>query len=82
MVAPRKRARTKKGEFRGDNPSTPNINEAWEDTSVATKKAPAKKKAAKETVTKKAPATKAKAGLPPPGSAAHKAMILRGEIKE
>ena len=75
MVAPRKRARTKKGEFRGDNPSTPNINEAWEDTSVATKKAPAKKKAAKETV------TKAKAGLPPPGSAAHKAMILRGEIK-
>ncbi len=82
MVAPRKRARTKKGEFRGDNPSTPNINEAWEDTSVATKKAPAKKKAAKETVTKKAPVAKAKAGLPPPGSAAHKAMVLRGEIKE
>ena len=78
MVAPRKRARTKKGEFRGDNPSTPNINEAWEDTSVATKKAPAKKKA----VTKKAPVAKAKAGLPPPGSAAHKAMVLRGEIKE
>ena len=45
---------------------------------MATKKAPAKKK----TVTKKAPATKAKAGLPPPGSAAHKAMVLRGEIKE
>jgi hypothetical protein len=81
MVAPRKRARTKKGEFRGDNPSTPNINEAWEDTSVATKKAPAKKKAAKETVTKKAPVAKAKVGLPPPGSAAHKAMVLRGEIK-
>ena len=77
MGVPRKRARTKKGEFRGDNPSTPDINEAWEDTTVATKKAPAKKKAAKKTVTKKAPA-----GLPPPGSAAHKAMVLRGEIKE
>ena len=45
---------------------------------MATKKAPAKKK----TVTKKAPVAKAKAGLPPPGSAAHKAMVLRGEIKE
>ena len=49
---------------------------------MATKKAPAKKKAATKPVTKKAPATKAKAGFPPPGSAAHKAMILRGEIKE
>ena len=79
MEATRKRARTKGGKFRGDNPSTPDVNEAWEDTTVATKKAPAKKK---KTVTKKAPATKAKAGLPPPGSAAHKAMVLRGEIKE
>ena len=78
MEATRKRARTKGGKFRGDNPSTPDVNEAWEDTTVATKKAPAKKK----TVTKKAPATKAKAGLPPPGSAAHKAMVLRGQIKE
>ena len=78
MEATRKRARTKGGKFRGDNPSTPDVNEAWEDTTVATKKAPAKKK----TVTKKAPATKAKAGLPPPGGAAHKAMVLRGEIKE
>jgi hypothetical protein len=82
MAATRKRARTKGGTFRGDDPSTPDVNEAWEDTTVATKKAPAKKKAAKKTVTKKAPATKAKAGLPPPGSAAHKAMVLRGEIKE
>ena len=78
MEATRKRARAKSGKFRGDNPSTPDVNEAWEDTTVATKKAPAKKK----TVTKKAPATKAKAGLPPPGSAAHKAIVLRGEIKE
>lgn len=78
MEATRKRARTKGGKFRGDNPSTPDINEAWEDTTVATKKAPAKKKAA----TKKASAPKTKAGLPPPGSAAHKAMVLRGEIKE
>ena len=79
MAATRKRARTKGGKFRGDDPSTPEINEAWEDTTVASKKAPAKKKAAKKTVTKKTSAT---AGLPPAGSAAHKAMILRGEIKE
>ena len=82
MEATRKRARAKSGKFRGDDPSTPDVNEAWEDTTVATKKAQAKKKAAKETVTKKAPVAKAKAGLPPPGSAAHKAMVLRGEIKE
>ena len=48
MGAPRKRARTKKGKFRGDNASTPDINEAWEDTTVATKKAPAKKAPAKK----------------------------------
>ena len=47
---------------------------------MATKKAPAKKAAAK-----KAPAKKATAkatGTPPPNSAAYKAMVLRGEIKE
>ena len=76
MVAPRKRARTKKGEFRGDNPSTPNINEAWEETPVA-KKAPAK-----EPIVKKAPAKKSNVVLPPRWSAAYKAMIIRGEIKE
>tara|TARA_R110000824_G_scaffold107546_1_gene253885 strand:+ start:28 stop:258 length:231 start_codon:yes stop_codon:yes gene_type:complete len=76
MVAPRKRARTKKGEFRGDNPSTPNINEAWEETPVA-KKAPAK-----ETTAKKDPVKKSKVVLPPPWSALYKAMIIRGEIKE
>jgi hypothetical protein len=77
MGAPRKRARTKKGKFRGDNPSTPDINEAWEDTTVATKKAPAKKAAAKKAAPKKSSAT-----LPAPNSAAYKAMVLRGEIKE
>ena len=61
----RKRARNETGKFRGDDPSTPDINEAWEETTVATKKAPAKK-----------------ADMPSPGSAAYKAMILRGEIKE
>ena len=76
MATSKKRARTTGGKFRGDDPSTPDVNEAWEDTTVATKKA-----AAKKTVTKKAPATKAKAGLPPPASAEYKAMILRGEIK-
>ena len=77
----RKRARTESGKFRGDDPSTPDINEAWEDTTVATKKAPAKKAPAKKAPAKKA-ASKAKAGLPNPGSAAYKAMVLRGEIKE
>tara|TARA_Y100000296_G_C5068310_1_gene203506 strand:- start:50 stop:214 length:165 start_codon:yes stop_codon:yes gene_type:complete len=54
---------------------------------MATKKAPAKKAAAKKAPAKKAPAKKAAAKkatgtLPPPNSAAHKAMVLRGEIKE
>ena len=44
----RKRARTQSGKFRGDDPSTPDINEAWEEPSVATKKAPAKKTAVKK----------------------------------
>jgi len=74
----RKRARTEDGAFRGDDPSTPDINEAWEEETVATTKAPAKK-----TAPKKAPAAKiAKVGLPHPQSAAYKAMIIRGEIKE
>jgi len=49
----RKRARNESGKFRGDDPSTPDINEAWEDTTVATKKAPAKKPAAKKPAAKK-----------------------------
>ena len=69
MGAARKRARAKGGKFRGDDPSTPDINEAWEEPTVVTKK-------------KAAPKKKAAAGLPPLGSAAYKAMILRGEIKE
>ncbi len=44
---------------------------------MATKKAPAKKVAAK-----KAPAKKATGTLPPSNSAAYKAMVIRGEIKE
>ena len=78
-MATRKRARTEDGKFRGDDPSTPDINEAWEEPSVATKKAPAKKTAVKK---KAAPKKTVSADLPPPGSAARKAMILRGEIKE
>ena len=73
----RKRARTEDGAFRADDPSTPDINEAWEEETVATTKAPAKK-----TAPKKAPAKTAKAGLPHPQSASYKAMIIRGEIKE
>ena len=48
---------------------------------MATKKAPAKKAAAKKVPAKKAPA-KATGTLPAPNSAAYKAMVLRGEIKE
>ena len=44
---------------------------------MATKKAPVKKTAAKKAAPKKTTGT-----LPPPNSAAYKAMILRGEIKE
>ena len=46
---------------------------------MATKKAPAKKTAVKK---KAAPKKKVVAGTPAPGSAAYKAMLLRGEIKE
>jgi hypothetical protein len=75
MAVTRKRARTQSGTYRGDDPSTPDVNEAWEEPTVVTKKkATPKKKAA----TKKVAVT----GGPPPGSAAYKAMILRGEIKE
>ena len=61
MVA-KKRARTKKGTYVGDDPSTPE-NEAW---------------------VEKKPKAKTSAGiaLPPVGSAARKAMVLRGEIEE
>ena len=48
---------------------------------MATKKAPATKAAAKKAPAKKATA-KATGTLPPPNSAAYKAMVLRGEIKE
>ena len=49
---------------------------------MATKKAPAKKAAAKKAAPKKAAPKKATGTLPPPNSAAYKAMVLRGEIKE
>ena len=78
-MAARKRARTEDGKFRGDDPSTPNVNEAWEDEPVTEKKTATKKTAAKK---KAAPKKTVSADLPPPGSAARKAMILRGEIKE
>ena len=42
----------------------------------------AKKAPAKETTAKKDPVKKSKVVLPPPWSAAYKAMIIRGEIKE
>ena len=49
---------------------------------MATKKVPAKKAAAKKAPAKKAAPKKATGTLPPPNSAAYKAMVLRGEIKE
>lgn len=65
-MAERKRARTKTGTFVADDPSTPE-NEAWVEE---TPKAKRSKKSASA------------AALPPVGSAARKAMVLRGEIKE
>ena len=44
---------------------------------MATKKAPVKKAAPKKAAPKKTTGTS-----PPPNSAAYKAMVLRGEIKE
>ena len=57
-MAERKRARTKTGAYKAEDPNTPE-NEAWQD------------------VTPENTATE----LPPKGSAAYKAMVLRGEIK-
>ena len=47
-----KRARKGNGEFPGDDPATPEVNEAWEDGKAPKKKAAPKKK--------KAPAKKSK----------------------
>ena len=84
MATKKTRARTGKGRYRGDDPSTPNKNEAWVEkpvkTASAKKKAPAVKTAPAK---KKAPAKKRLSpSAAPPWSAAYKAMILRGEIKE
>ena len=73
-ITHRTRARTTQGAFKGDNPLTPDVNEAWEDTTLTAKKQTEKKEAPKK--------TKVKAALPPPWSALYKAMVLRGEIKE
>jgi len=84
MATKKTRARTGKGRYRGDDPSTPNKNEAWVEkpvkTASAKKKAPAVKTAPAK---KKAPAKKRLSpSAAPPWSAAYKAMVLRGEIKE
>ena len=84
MATKKTRARTGKGRYRGDDPSTPNKNEAWVEkpvkTASAKKKAPAVKTAPAK---KKAPAKKRLSpSAAPPWSAAYKAMVLRGEINE
>ena len=43
-----KRVRGASGKLKGDDPSTPEVNEAWEGGKAPKKKAPAKKKAAKK----------------------------------
>ena len=47
-----KRARNKKGQLKGDDPSTPDVNEAWEG-GEAPKKTSKKKTTAKKTTKKK-----------------------------
>ena len=84
MATKKTRARTGKGRYRGDDPSTPNKNEAWVEkpvkTASAKKKAPAVKTAPAK---KKAPAKKRLSpSAAPPWSAAYKAIVLLGEIKE
>jgi hypothetical protein len=84
MATKKTRARTGKGRYRGDDPSTPNKNEAWVEkpvkTASAKKKAPAVKT---EPPKKKAPAKKRPSlSSVPLWSAQYKAMVLRGEIKE
>jgi|TARA_R100001530_G_scaffold84311_2_gene58735 hypothetical protein len=44
-----KRARTKKGTYKGDDKSTPDVNEAWEGGKAPKKKASTKKPVAKKT---------------------------------
>ena len=48
-----KRARNEKGQLQADDPSTPDVNEAWEG-GKAPKKTTAKKKTTKKKTTKKA----------------------------
>ena len=62
----RTRARTEAGHFKADDPSTPDVNEAF------VEEKPAKK------ATKKA----SKQSLPPQGSSDYKRLVLLGEVKE
>ena len=49
-----KRARNEKGQLKADDPSTPDVNEAWEGGKAPTKKKTKKKAVAKKKTTKKA----------------------------
>jgi len=49
-----KRARNDKGQLIGDDPETPDVNEAWEGGKAPKKKTTAKKKTTKKKTTKKA----------------------------
>ena len=49
-----KRARNDKGQLIGDDPETPDVNEAWEGGEAPKKKTTAKKKTTKQKTTKKA----------------------------
>lgn len=46
------RARNEDGTLKGDDPSTPNVNEAWEGGKAPAKKKPAAKKTVKKTAKK------------------------------
>ena len=61
-----KRARTKSGKFIADDPSTPDVNEAY----------------VQEKPKKKAPKKSSASDLPPEGSAERKRLVLMGVIKE
>ena len=72
----------KAGSLEGMTPLLPILMKLGRTLPWLLKKLQLRKPQLRKHLLKKAAAPKAKAGLPHPGSAAYKAMLLRGEIKE
>ena len=76
MAKTKTRARTKEGNFIGDDPKTPE-NEAWVETGTKAKVTSGEKKDSKYSY-----GIDSKKDFPPPGTSKYKMMVLSGEIKE